>query len=684
MLLQKIVLENYGIYQDQNVFDFTTTEDKPIILCGGKNGGGKTTLFESVMLCLYGQNFSEKKISKKEYDKILDNKIHKYGTSDQVENTSITIEFLYYHFNREQKNKENKGVQLYSVTRSWKNINGEIIEKLSIKNNDKSLDVDYWDAFIRELIPRGIARLFFFDGEKIATIAKHGDEGIEVKNSFETLLGLDIVYQLKSDLEINLGRTNQSQKDSSELENKFKKLEKELERLEVIKAGYVIELDEKTDDMNDGYKKIEGFEQEITKLGGNYAKQRTELVNNQTVLKGRLTIIEEEMRAVCADALPFSLIPKQVEQLVQTIKSDQDVLKNQFEKQILSENLDELKNKLNSDTFWNEFEINSKAKTGVVSKIEEFFVEKMSDGSNNQESVIGFSQKDSDKILDVLDRIHDVLPKKMEAFSKDFNQITEKLQKIQTSLSNAPAEKDENEIFKPHLDKIHAEYEKIAGIKSDIRRIEDKIQIKKGEISIKKAEGKKIVADKHGASDTDTNIELTKKVQNALDEYASKLKDKKIHLLENYILESLKILLHKEDLIHKVSINKQTFEITLFDENEDVIPRDQLSEGEKQLFATSILWSLAKTSGRSLPFIIDTPLARLDVDHRDNLVEEFFPAASHQVIILSTDTEITKTYYEKLLPYITRSYSMEYDDKMRCSKISDHYFEFKEEKTIAV
>ena len=314
-----------------------------------------------------------------------------------------------------------------------------IDKQSSIKNNDKSLDVDYWDSFIRELIPRGIARLFFFDGEKIATIAKHGDEGIEVKNSFETLLGLDIVYQLKSDLEINLGRTNQSQKDSSELENKFKKLEKELERLEVIKAGYVIELDEKTDDMNDGYKKIEGFEQEITKLGGNYAKQRTELVNNQTVLKGRLTIIEEEMRAVCADALPFSLIPKQVEQLVQTIKSDQDVLKNQFEKQILSENLDELKNKLNSDTFWNEFEINSKAKTGVVSKIEEFFVEKMSDGSNNQESVIGFSQKDSDKILDVLDRIHDVLPKKMEVFSKDFNQITEKLQKIQTSLSNAPA-----------------------------------------------------------------------------------------------------------------------------------------------------------------------------------------------------------------------------------------------------
>ena len=155
---------------------------------------------------------------------------------------------------------------------------------------------------------------------------------------------------------------------------------------------------------------------------------------------------------------------------------------------------------------------------------------------------------------------------------------------------------------------------------------------------------------------------------------------KKIHLLENYIFESLKILLHKENFITKVTINNETFEITLYDSDENVILRDKLSEGEKQMFATSILWALAKTSGRSLPFIIDTPLARLDLDHRSNLVQEFFPTASHQVIILSTDTEITKPYYDKLLPHITRSYSMTYDYKMKCSKISDKYFEFVEEE----
>ena len=67
MLLEKITLQNFGIYKGENVFDLTSTKEKPIILCGGKNGGGKTTLFDSVMLCLYGEKSFDKRISKKEY-----------------------------------------------------------------------------------------------------------------------------------------------------------------------------------------------------------------------------------------------------------------------------------------------------------------------------------------------------------------------------------------------------------------------------------------------------------------------------------------------------------------------------------------------------------------------------------------------------------------------------------------
>jgi len=114
------------------------------------------------------------------------------------------------------------------------------------------------------------------------------------------------------------------------------------------------------------------------------------------------------------------------------------------------------------------------------------------------------------------------------------------------------------------------------------------------------------------------------------------------------------------------------------------IAKDLLSKGEKQMFATAVLWALAKTSGKPLPFMIDTPLARLDVEHRSNLVERFFPLASHQVIIFSTDSEIGAETYQKLYPYITRSYSMQYQPGKGKTKQHSSYFWNKKGEAIEV
>ena len=138
MLLEQITLENFGIYKDQNVFNFNSTEEKPIILCGGKNGGGKTTLFDSIMLCLYGQNSFDKRINRKDYEKYLDRKIHK--NDEKQKNTSIRIEFLYNHYDRKEKLDKDSYIQKYAVTRSWKKIDGEIIEKFVVEKNNQVLE----------------------------------------------------------------------------------------------------------------------------------------------------------------------------------------------------------------------------------------------------------------------------------------------------------------------------------------------------------------------------------------------------------------------------------------------------------------------------------------------------------------------------------------------------------------
>jgi transcriptional regulator with XRE-family HTH domain len=126
--------------------------------------------------------------------------------------------------------------------------------------------------------------------------------------------------------------------------------------------------------------------------------------------------------------------------------------------------------------------------------------------------------------------------------------------------------------------------------------------------------------------------------------------------------------------LRTIRIDAKTFSISLCDRQNRPLQKAQLSAGEKQIYAVSMLWALAKTSGRPLPIVIDTPLARLDSDHRRLLIEHYFPTASHQVIILSTDTEVDQLYFDQLRPAIARVYHLDYDQGAGSTAIKQGYF----------
>jgi len=664
MLFSKIILENYGVYKDRQIFDFTSSSEKPIILCGGTNGAGKTTLFNSIMLCLYGQDSFEKRTTKKDYEEFLKRKIHRYlGSKTIADFAAITIEFEYYHQGK---------VENYSVSRLWKNDDGKIIENFSIKKNGEkldSIDESQWHQFIRELLPRGVARLFFFDGEKIVKIAKEGNEDIEIKSSFDMLLGLDLVEQLKSDLEINLMRNMKG--GAKEIQEKKDELDTELEQLEKNISDLMIKRERKTVELDEIQKIVDEYEEKISRLGGGYATQRHELQNKESVLKEKTVNIEENIREICLDALPFSMIPKQLEELVEQINQDQEITKNQFEKQSLEKNLSQVSKEINEDEFWNDFKADSNLKKEISSKIEELFQEKISSKSSEiQNPIIDLSPNDTVKILDTIKNIDTVLLSKLENHTIEYNKITEELQKIETALNNAP---NDDEIG-PLIAKLNSEHEKIGVIKTEFDHLDQKIHEQTSLIGLKKSALRQIVDEKYKQKASETNLQVTRDVQNVLDLYSSKLREKKLQLLEQYLIEAIQVLIHKEDFVEKVAIDKKTFAMTLYRKNNQEMLKDELSEGEKQMFATAVLWALAKTSGRPLPFMIDTPLARLDVEHRGKLVETFFPSASHQVVIFSTDAEIDEKYYAQLKPFISKSYLMKYDSGSGSAKVEEGFF----------
>lgn len=101
---------------------------------------------------------------------------------------------------------------------------------------------------------------------------------------------------------------------------------------------------------------------------------------------------------------------------------------------------------------------------------------------------------------------------------------------------------------------------------------------------------------------------------------------------------------------------------------------DELSAGERQLLAVALLWGLARAAGQPLPVVVDTPLGRLDGSHREHLLERYFPHASHQVILLSTDTEIDKDAFERIRDKVGRAYRLIFDQSRNATSVHDGYF----------
>ncbi|NJM72360.1 MAG: DNA sulfur modification protein DndD, partial [Scytonema sp. RU_4_4] len=166
------------------------------------------------------------------------------------------------------------------------------------------------------------------------------------------------------------------------------------------------------------------------------------------------------------------------------------------------------------------------------------------------------------------------------------------------------------------------------------------------------------------------------KVQKTLKLFREKLTLRKLNKLEVEVTECFRYLLHKSDLVHRVAIDTHTFSLSLYDLQGKPVPKHRLSAGEKQLLAIAFLWGLARVSGRRLPVAIDTPLGRLDSSHRSHLVERYFPSASHQVILLSTDTEIGEKEVKILRENeaIAREYLLKYDSSTRQTTIEPGYF----------
>ncbi|WP_425218891.1 hypothetical protein [Ralstonia solanacearum] len=128
-------------------------------------------------------------------------------------------------------------------------------------------------------------------------------------------------------------------------------------------------------------------------------------------------------------------------------------------------------------------------------------------------------------------------------------------------------------------------------------------------------------------------------------------------------------LLRKRKLVSNVVVDPVTYQVKIEDGKGQELPMDRMSAGERQMLAISVLSALIKERKGRFPVVVDTPLARLDGQHRTSLIKRFFATVSHQVVVLSTDEEVEGAAYDALRPHMNREYVLHFDDEMGCTNV---------------
>ena len=671
--MTRLSLDDFGAYGGHSEFDLRTAEGRPIVLCGGTNGAGKTTLFESIMLCLYGRQSFEHRISQKQYHEKMHGLIHRDPeNSRSASEASVTADFQFAH----------KGsVSEYRVTRSWCNVEGAIEEKLAIYTKKDqgyarldSVDESGWQMFIDRMMPMGVAKLFFFDGEKIQDIADFGDEQQYIRESFDMLLGLDLVRQLYDDIGVYLLRNSggQTQKILDEIEQQTaekthaaNRLEKILEKQTYVKA--------KMAGIRDT---VRAQEARISKIGGEFARNREELTVKRSKLEAELEQFKKGIRLWCYDLLPLGLIPEQLEEVKKQMDDDEERIQNRFERDTLREAFDGVLDAVRSDPSVS----SAPAKKAFVSSLERIMQDKIDSAVESRETMFDLSLSEMERIRRLIDSVNESCESDMKELAESHDRIASELEKTKQSLDSAPQDDE----IGPALSEIAQTNRELGELEGELENLQNLEAQEKSMIVMLNSRIRTNIGKRGSDRRLAGGINIGPAIQEALDEYSSVLRRAKIELLQKYVLDGLGMLLHKRNFVESVSIDPDTFRVVLSRKNGEEITRNMLSKGELQMYATAIVWGLAKTSGRPLPFVIDTPLARLDEEHRENMVDRFYPFASHQTIIMSTNSEINARHYQKLKPYIAKSCVIRYDPETGRAMTDEGYFRWEGQHAIHV
>ena len=681
MKISKIVLDNFRQYYGNISIDLETDDNKNIVIVGGKNGYGKTNFLLSIVWCFYGERIMQiddtfkREIQKdSNYQKFLKQSLN--WDSQNEDNDIFSVEVFIKDVDLPENIKAtNSSLYIkreYNVEKMEENLyildfNGN---NLLINNEEK---INFINDF---LIPLEAAKFVFFDAEKIASWAELStkDEGNVLNDALGKLLGLDVYENLKEDLQVfsnNLKKEGSTTNIKEQIINTEKAIELNKDKIDEIdlKSAH------NESEIKSNKDKIKEYQQFLNQN----SKKETTTLNREDIYNDIRSLKErkedtEILFNELSELVPLAMLGGKIEEVIEQLNHQENIISENENNEDLNLKKEKFIEKLfNHPPEPVDGSMSFKNKIFYSEKAHELFNELFEITTQKKELAYELDMNNADKEL--IYKTSEILRQQskelFESAVSDFNSIQLQIIEKEKQLKIIDSDLQDETVLEMITKKDDAErlLEKIIGENGALENQKEKLFKDNIRLNqqyntlLQKSSGNQLIKNK---------IAATKKYIDSLQVFIdNQKKNKKDSLATNLLLE-LKKLMHKlqtentrfiEDTKIDILPDGKGLKVSILDVDGKEVPKDSFSTGEKQIYISCLIKAILKESIQNFPIFIDTPLGRLDHEHIENILKEYYPELSSQVILLATNNEITPKRYNSIISKVAKSYLIMNENK---------------------
>ncbi len=671
--IARLTMTNFKRFYGTHEIDLLTQPDldKPLVLIGGDNGRGKTSIHEAINYVFYEDGDLPGIQTRPNYLRAVSDRLNRRALDEGQTSYSVAVELIVSGGAADRR---------LSIERRWEvDIGGRkaLSPILVIQENGRPIDwvednpAAYQD-FLRQILPPRIAPFFFFDGERIQDFAEEEGHDRRMIEAIEDILHITVYKTLRNDLKKYVVDHIERHEVKPAETGDFFKLQEDAERIES-------DLEQKRDKLVDIEREIEeftkerrGIEDELRRIASPHASKRDELILEQQR-------IEREIEETKADiqkgfeSLPILLAGKLCVALQDTLREEQQTITSPERIANLQKQIETIEVRVFVSP-----QPPPPPDVALEGRQVSFYRELYRSVSGE---VLGLRPSDRRQ------RLHDLGEGERQKILNRLAEVTQKAALLRDAINRRERLMNEQRDVEakilstsddPHVAELinhnRTIAERIGRLEGESNTLKGEIQRLEADLAVRRRQIEDRQQQRKATSEATKAVKLARKAQSVLDDFIRRLAPEKLAILKGHFEDMYGRLRKPEDPVRSIDIDPGTWQVMLRDDRGRPLERRVFSAGMREMYALALLWALGRASGRHLPVVIDTPVARLDTTNRRTLFEKYLPYAGHQVIVLSTDTEVDVEWAKRLSPYVAKQYRLDYDPRADSNLIRPGYF----------